>query len=59
MQLHPHFRLAMIPMSLTASLEESRGTKSESLFHTFCCHSQMYKAYAGKGACSILQKRRE
>ena len=30
------------------SLEESRGTKSESLFHTLCYYNQMYKVYAGK-----------
>ena len=30
------------------SLEESRGTKSESLFDTSCYHNEMYNVYAGK-----------
>ena len=30
------------------SPEESRGTKSESLFHTLCYHNQMYRVNAGK-----------
>ena len=29
-------------------LDESRGTKSESLFHASCYHNQMYELYAGK-----------
>ena len=39
------------------SLEESRGTKSESLFHTFCYHSQMCKMYAGKDCIFLYATR--
>ena len=34
-------------------LEESRGTKSWSLFHTFCCHNQLDNVSVGKDCSSI------
>ena len=36
------------------SLEESRGTKSDSLLHTTCYHNQMYKVYAKKSEFSCM-----